>query len=569
MRTCKIMAAGVLAVVLAGVSAGALAQRNVPAPAKKEAAKEEPAKKKPAAKPQPAKKADAKKAEPKKAEAKKAEPKKAEPAAEAKAEPKALPVAADAGAKADPAPAAETAAEEATTAAEPAAGDEEVKPAPKADWSGGETIIPMPASKVTGQEIEAGIRACTARKPPRKTKSALTEGTFRQIERIQTAIGKGEYAESEKKLNELAERAHGDYEKAVVWQTLAFIYAQQEKTDKAIALFRKVLDTNALPQNAHEQIMFNIGQLLIADGKTDAGLRQIEAYMKESCNPLPDAHVMLAISYAEKKRFRDALEQIDIGLVKAKTPKESWLQAKLAMHYELKEFAACAGVLLQLVSVAPTKEQYWKQMSSLYFELGKDPQALAILALADRKGFINEESEFKNLANLYFYLQIPYKAGQVIQRGLDEGALKADEKNLELLANAWLLARENKKAEAALKKAAAASEKGELYKRLAHLYVEEENWKAAIEALDNAKAKGGIENKGEFAMLTGVTAMQLNDYARAEAAFRDALGHEKTRKAAGDWLNHLTNLKQEQEAAAALAEAKKHAAAEDAETGQN
>lgn len=420
------------------------------------------------------------------------------------------------------------------------AGQPQQKPAasePKAEpltgsglaFSGGPTI----------QEIQAQQRACEARKPPRKAKGTISESTYKRMERIIDSIGKGEYAESEKKLNELNESARGDYEKAIILQTLGFVYASQNKEAQAIKTFEAALATNALPQQVHEQMMFNIAQLYIADDKWDKGMDQLNNYLAESCNPIPDAHILLASVYAEKKRFKDSLKQVDLALVKAKAPKEPWLQLKLALHYELKEFSKCAEVLVHLVAMVPTKEEYWKQLSGILFEIRKDPDALAVLALAERRGYINEETEYRNLSNMYMYMQIPLKAATLLQRGIDSKQVEATEKNLESLANAWLSAREYDKAEVAMKRAAAASEKGELYKRLGQIQIENENWRAALESLQKAQQKGGVKEPGELAFLIGVVAVELKQWKTADAALRTAMQHEKTAKIAAQWLNHL------------------------------
>ncbi|MBI3171499.1 MAG: tetratricopeptide repeat protein [Hydrocarboniphaga effusa] len=407
----------------------------------------------------------------------------------------------------------------------------------------GALVSSVPAQAQSGpptpEQIYAQQRACESRKPPRKAKGTISEGAYKRLERVIEAIGKGEYVESEKKLKELQENARGEYEKAIVLQTLGFVYASQEKIPLAIKTFEQALEQNALPQQPHEQMMFNIAQLYVSDDKWDDGIKALQGYMTESCNPLPDAHILLASVYAERKRFRDSLQQVDLALAKAKTPKEPWLQLKLALHFELKEYPKCAEVLVQLVALVPTKEDYWKQLSGILFEVRKDPEALAALALAERRGYINEETEYKNLANLYMYMQVPLKAATILQRGVDDKAVTANEKNLESLGNAWLLAREYKKAEVAMKRAAEVSDKGELYKRLGQIQIENEDWKAALNSLTQAQKKGGVKEPGELAFLVGVVAVELKQWKRAEEALRAAMGYEKTAKIATEWFNHL------------------------------
>jgi tetratricopeptide (TPR) repeat protein len=391
----------------------------------------------------------------------------------------------------------------------------------------------------TIQELQAQQRACEARKPPRKSNGTISEGAYRRLERIMDLVSKEKYGEAEPKLNEMNQEARGAYEKAIILQTLGFVYASTKREAQSVKAFEQAIATNALPQQSHEQMMFNVAQLYIADDKYDIGMQKLNAYLAESCNPNPEAHILLASVHAEKKQWRESLKQVDLALVKAKDPKEAWMQLKLALHYELKEFPRCAEVLVYLVAVNPIKEDYWKQLSGMLLEIRKDPEALAALSLAERRGYIDAEAEYRNLSNLYMYMQIPLKAAALLERGFAQKQVAPTEKNLEMLGNAWLMAREYDKAEKAMAGAAQASEKGELFKRLGQIQIENENWKGALESLKKAQQKGGLKEPGETAFLLGVVAVNLKQWTLAEQSLRAAMKSDKTAKIAAEWLNHL------------------------------
>jgi tetratricopeptide (TPR) repeat protein len=411
-----------------------------------------------------------------------------------------------------------------------------VEEEPSADLGGGLTFSNAP----TLAEIQAQQKACEAKKTPRKANGTISEGLYKRLERNIELLAKNQYADAEKNLIELQGATHSDYEKALVLQTLGFAYASQSnKEGQAIKAFEQAIATNALPQQAHEQMMFNVAQLKVANNRFDEGIAALNGYLAETCNPVPDAHILLASVYAEKKSWREMLKQVDLAIVKAKSPKEQWLQLKLAGHYELKELPRCAEVLVALVSLAPNKEDYWKQLSGILLEIKKDPESLAVLGLAERRGYVDEEKEFRNLSNMYMYMQIPYKAAVVMQRGLDAKKVEPTDKNLETLGNAWLGAREYDKAEAAMKKAAAASDKGDLYMRLGQIQMESEKWKEALDSLQKAISKGGLRDTGETQLDAGICAIQLRQWKTAEGLLRSAMGHEKHTKAAAEWLNNL------------------------------
>lgn len=400
-------------------------------------------------------------------------------------------------------------------------------------------------------------------KKERKATGTLSESTYRQLERIHDLIAKNRNAEALEKLNGLLERAGNDYEKAVVYQTTAFVYVSQNNFKGALKAFETALQLDALPQQPYEQMLFNVAQLYFQDGQSDKAASKLEQYFAEATlSPPADAHILLASVYADRKRFRDALPQVDQALAKVKEPKESWLQLKLALHFELKQYPQCAEVLVRLIQLAPQKEDYWKQLSSVFFEVKQDKESLAVLALAERQGYIDTEGEFRNFANVYLLMGIPYKAAEVLQRGLDAKALKADEKTLTLLGDAWAMAREYGRAEPALKQAAALADRGEIYFRLAQIYLEDEKWKPALEMLDKAQAKGGLKKPGEAAFLTGVAAFNAGDTQRAIAALQRAMNYDESRNNATQWIGHI---RQTQEAAAQAA----IAAAEAAQAAKN
>lgn len=389
------------------------------------------------------------------------------------------------------------------------------------------------------QEILAQQKACEARKPQRRGAGTLGELTYRRLERIMVAVGKNEFAESEPRLIELSKSAGGEYEKAIVMQMLAYVYAMQNKHAQAIKAYEGALATGALPQQAHEQMMLNVAQLYLSLDQNEKGLQALLKYIGESCNPSPDAHILLASVYADKKRWRESLAQADLALVKVKEPKESWLQLKLALHFELREIPRCAEVLVHLIAMSPLKETYFKQLHGVLAEIQRDTEALAVLALAERRGFVDEEREYRSLSDMYMFMEIPLKAAQILDAGLTAKKVEANEKNLEKLANAWFAAREYDKAEAAMARAARASTKGEIWKQLASIQIEKEDWKGALESLKKAKQKGGNKRPGEVDFLIGVSATRLKQWKTAEEALRAAMQHEKFVKQASEWLNHM------------------------------
>lgn len=374
---------------------------------------------------------------------------------------------------------------------------------------------------------------------PRKAAAAMSEGVYQGTKEATELLTQGKQADAVAKLVKLAETG-SDFDKAVVYYNLGFAYSSKNDYANATKSFAKALSLNALPQQQHEQLTFNLGQLYIVAEQWDEGIKTLQQYLQDSCTPPPaEAHIFLANALSQRKRYKEALPQIDQAVAKAKAPKESWLQLKLAIHYELKDYKGCAEALVHLLGMVPTSGEYWRQLSGMFLELKQDTEAVAVLALAERQGFLNKPQEIKNLYNVYMMIDAPFKAGMLMQSAIDQKKLPADEANLDSLSNAWINAREVDRAEATLKRLAGVAEKGEYYFKLGAMYGDEERWKESAEMLRKALQKGGLKRQGEAWMRLAVAHYGMKDLPNTQAALQKAAGFDETRKQAGEWLRAI------------------------------
>ncbi len=376
----------------------------------------------------------------------------------------------------------------------------------------------------------------------------LSELTYKRLSKIHELIGEEQYSEALQRLEKLESSVkRNDYELAMVLQTYGFIWAQRGNYTKAAGYFQQAIDLGSLPDHQVEQMKYSLGQFHVAVEEYYKGIKVLNEYLGSAKTAVPpEARVLLATAYAQTNQYSKALPPLTQAIRESKSPKESWLQLKLAMHYELKDYKNCANTLLELVALFPVKKDYWKQLSGMFLELKRNADALATLALAERKGLLDADKELVNLTNLFLYLDIPYKAGKVLNEALRKGQVERKADNYELLANAWLGAKETDRAIEALESASKMTRDGEIVLRLAYLYVEKEAWPKVIPTLEQAR-KLGVKEPGNTALLQGIAATELGDHEAAIKAFSVAMKYDDTRKQAVAWLQHA----QAEQAAAA------------------
>ena len=340
-------------------------------------------------------------------------------------------------------------------------------------------------------------------------------------------------------MNEMSQRKRlNPHEQALMWQTYAYIQSSQQKYKQATESFEKCLALDALPEAAALNTQYNLGQLYMSIERYDAAVKTLEDWLSKVENPAGSAYYLLAMAHVQNEDLARALPYARKAVARAKEPVESWLQLLLSLEFELKHYREVADVLEVLVTHFPSKT-YYLQLSAIYNELGREKRSLAVLELAYVQGLLDRESELLNLAQLYLFHDVPYRAAQVLEKGLEEKRIDDEADNWELLGNAWLQAREYDRVIAPLGRAAELSEDGDIYLRLAQVHMERDEFSEALAALEKAFAKGGLKEPGKAYLLLGITHAGAKRYASARKAFDEAQKYEKSRKEARQWIGHV------------------------------
>lgn len=367
----------------------------------------------------------------------------------------------------------------------------------------------------------------------------VSELTFVGLQKAQALMGEKKIDEAIDKLKSLTGRG-GDYDHAIVYYNLGAIYAGKNDYPDAEQSFAQALGYKVLPQQQAEETQYMLGQLYIAGGQFDQGIAALQTYMQITCKPVtPDQRMFLASALAERKRYPEALDQTSQALAQVKEPKESWVQFKLGVQYEMKDYAASADTLMELIAMAPGKSEYWKQLSGVLLQANDEARATAVLALAERQGMLEKPEDIQNLYSTYMMLGEPLKAGELVESSVAASKMPDNQASLEMASNAWINARESGKAEDTLKKLAAMSDKGEYYFQLGAMYGDQERWDDSRAMLARALDKGGLKHEGQAYFRIAVADYRSNDIKGALGMLQKAAGFDETRQQASEWMKVL------------------------------
>jgi len=155
------------------------------------------------------------------------------------------------------------------------------------------------------------------------------------------------------------------------------------------------------------------------------------------------------------------------------------------------------------------------------------------------QGMLTTTKELSSMAQLYLYHDVPIKAAEILQAGMDDDSIEKTEKNYELLAQAYMSSREWTKAIAPLTRAAEMSDEGRFYEQLAESYLQDEEWARAEANLIKALDKGGLDNEANSWLLLGIARTRIEKYADAIKAFRKAGDDDDLAKDAFRWIRSI------------------------------
>lgn len=385
-------------------------------------------------------------------------------------------------------------------------------------------------------------------KPKTVKVQAMKKPTFDRLTAAQEAIELKDYATADIQLREaLADEKTNEYERASVWMTYAYLYAEQENYNGAIEAFQNAINLSnpmegiGLPLGQVISTKYNLGQLYMVVERYQDAIRILEEWRREAETVNSAALVLLANAYFQTEQYRTAIPLVIEAIDMEPEPREQWYQLLLAAYFELEDYVAGADLLEVMVDYFPTKKTYFLQLAALYGELGRDEESFAVLVMADKQGFLTEESELVRMARMYMFQETPIKAAEVINRGFESGVVERSPEHLEILANSYFNSREFSKAIPPLKEAADRSDKGKLSYRLGQAYLQDEKWTEAERALSQGLDKKGLsdDEEGMTWMLIGITQLERDRFTAAKRSMQRASNFKNTKSDAEKWIRFL------------------------------
>lgn len=195
-----------------------------------------------------------------------------------------------------------------------------------------------------------------------------------------------------------ADGTNNAYEKSFAYQLAATAAVDAGDRARALADYRKAVDTNGLGNNEHYQIMYNLAVLQLQAGQAGDALATVDRLMTETKASTPEFVSLKANALTQLKRPQEAVALYEQQL--AQHPDDPKLLINAAAAYQAANQADKATALLARAQAAGSLSDasQYRALYVGYLNAGKNKEALAAIDAGLAKGILQPSPE---LANAY------------------------------------------------------------------------------------------------------------------------------------------------------------------------
>jgi len=399
---------------------------------------------------------------------------------------------------------------------------------------GGSTMQSTPKDKTKDKPSKSSKGDKNENKYPNATrpepKLDMSSGDQKDLNKAADLLNDSKADEAEPIVQKvIASEKASKYAQAFAHQLQAQIYWEKDKDAEAIAEYRKAIELDALPNDAHFQVLYQIAQLQIQDEKYAEALTTLDQWEKMSGASTADEMALKANAYYRTDKFQEAIDTMKKAIAASDKPNDSWTQILMASYFELNQYDQAAQVVQEQLAKNPTDKKLLNQLATIYIQADKPQQALDLMAKAKSQGLITTPEDYTQLAKLYAAADKYKEASATLKEGIDKGILKPSFEVYKLQGDVCVQGEDDPCAIEAYTKASPQAKDGNVDYQLGYLLFYSDRSKDAAEALGRAISKGGLRQEGEAYLLRGDAENDLNESSAAMADWQKASGYPSTK----------------------------------------
>lgn len=295
----------------------------------------------------------------------------------------------------------------------------------------------------------------------------------------------------------LANDASTTFEKAKAARIAAQAAFETGKPDAAITYYQQAIGLDALDNEMHFGAMRNLAVLLLQQERYAESVATYDRFFAETRTRRPLDLVMKGQGLYLAGLYPEAVTVIEQAIGASADPNPKWRALLAKAHMKAGEFAEALLLAQQVAASSPGDKTAQMNLAVAYQQNAMPEKAAVVLEKLRGRGQLHSAADYKQLSSIYINLEGHEKqAIDVINEGLQSGALKPDFMTLETLAKFYYVTEQKAQAIDTYEKAAPLDDDGETYLDLATLLVDEDRIAEAQVAARHALDRGVNGAKG-------------------------------------------------------------------------
>lgn len=390
--------------------------------------------------------------------------------------------------------------------------------------------------------LAASAAAAANPKPKTRTVETLSQSVYDEITRAQKLSRDKKHNEALTNLQVLLKsNTSNKYERALVLQQEAFVWAALENYTKAISLLNQVLEQAVLSAAEKQSAQFNLAQIYLAAQNYPAAIKTLNQLIskKKGKKVSGDTYALLAHAWALAGEFKRATPYAEKAVRSRKRPRKNWLRLLTSLYLQQNLYAKALPIAERGAVLYPTDNIFWLQLADLYAQQKKMKKSFTALRTMYQLKLFTKPSHYRRLAQNYLAFGAPAAAARILEAGFAKNILEKNHKNYILLGDAWRLARQWHKAIRPLRAAAPLVPHGKIWQKLGDSYLQAELWQKAERAFMRALDQGDLKREGRAWLLLGITRAKQNKQDQAFAALDRAITFDDVSDEAKAWIDNL------------------------------
>ena len=348
------------------------------------------------------------------------------------------------------------------------------------------------------------------------------------------AVNSGDNAKAQTEAQKVIDSSRSKYAKGIALQVLANIKFNDQDYKGAIATYKQLVELDSVSNDTYFDSMYNMAAAYIADGQYQAALDELKVWRAQGKRETADSYALEGNADYRLEKYPEAIAAMKKAMSMTDKPKESWNSILMASYSESGQAGQASSVIDDQLAKDPTNKALAHNALVVYTQANQSDKALALLDREQKQGMISSSDDYVSAARFYASIaqndakpEVALKGAQLLQQGLDKGAVKASAENYKLLGDSYMIAQKEDQALTAYGKASPLAANGDLDYLRAEILGSQTEWARARDVLQKGIARG-VTHKGKAWLLLGKLNLGNKDKAAAKAAFLKAAQEAET-----------------------------------------